>query len=134
MRALPPGSGAAGGPLAESGVRGRPQLELRFVSGRKGRQPPRTWVESGEWPNSRLAADAPRSVALAQGMAARLRAALEGSSARKAAKAAEVSPTTVTGIANGTTWSDVDTIARLESALDADLWGDEHRGRQDQNG
>lgn len=97
------------------------------MSGRRGRLPPRHWIGYGEWPDSLLAAEAPRSAALAQGIARRLRAALEHSSARKAAAAAQVSPTTVTGIANGTTWPDIDTIARLECVLGVQLWGDEHR-------
>ena len=38
-----------------------------------------------------------------------------------------MSPNTVANILNGAVWPDIDTIARLEKALDADLWGKEHR-------
>ena len=48
-------------------------------------------------------------------------------SARAVAAAAGVAPTTVTSILNGTSWCDIDTLARLEKALDKKLWGNEHR-------
>ena len=40
---------------------------------------------------------------------------------------------TIANILKGKAWPDIDTIARLEKALDIDLWGDEHRSRNDEN-
>ena len=47
--------------------------------------------------------------------------------ARAVAEAAGIAPATVTNILNGKSWCDIDTLARLERALDAKLWGNEHR-------
>lgn len=79
--------------------------------------------------------EAPPPAALAHGVASRLREALDRNranglkpdSARKAAAAANLSPNTVANVLNGAVWPDIDTIARLEHALDVDLWGNEHR-------
>ena len=61
------------------------------------------------------------------GPRAQQRAASRGpGSARKAAAATGLSITTVTNILRGISWPDIDTVARLEKALDASLWGDEH--------
>ena len=72
---------------------------------------------------------------LAQGTAKRLHQALERNradntgpgSARKAAAASGLLITTITNLLKGTVWPDMDTIARLEKARNADLWGNEHR-------
>ena len=42
-------------------------------------------------------------------------------------KKADVSPQTILNVLNGTTWPDLRTIARLENALAAKLWGNGHR-------
>ena len=47
--------------------------------------------------------------------------------ARAVAEAAGIAPATVTNILNGKSWCDIDTLARLERALGAKLWGNEHR-------
>ena len=114
---------------------------MRVVAGRRAKHPPIRWSDSGHWTTGGLCDDAPPSASLAQGIASRLRAALdhnhtdglEPSTATDAAEAANLSPTTVTNILNGKTWPDIDTIARLEHALDTDLWGNEHRKRNDEN-
>ena len=41
--------------------------------------------------------------------------------------AADISPQAVLNLRNGATWGDLPTIARLEIALDTNLWGREHR-------
>lgn len=69
----------------------------------------------------------PPEARLARAVARRLRKAKADDSIRGVARAAGVSPQAVLNILNGTTWGDLPTIARLETALDADLWGREHR-------
>ncbi|WP_419929638.1 helix-turn-helix domain-containing protein [Candidatus Poriferisocius sp.] len=104
------------------------------MPGRRPKHPPRHWSISGEWPNAPLREGAPPSAALARGVASRLQRALEHNransrgpgSARKAAAATGLSITTITNILRGISWPDIDTVARLEKALDASLWGDEH--------
>ena len=104
------------------------------MPGRRPKHPPRHWSISGEWPDAPLREGAPPSAALARGIASRLQQALEHNnaasrgpgSARKAAAAAGLSITTVTNILRGISWPDIDTVASLEKALAAGLWGDEH--------
>ncbi|WP_419927239.1 helix-turn-helix domain-containing protein [Candidatus Poriferisocius sp.] len=105
------------------------------MPGRQPKPPPRHWGTAEEWHSASLSQQAPPSAALAQGIAKRLHQALARNradnsgpgSARKAAAASDLSITTITNILKGTVWPDMDTIARLEKALDADLWGEEHR-------
>lgn len=61
-------------------------------------------------------------------MAARLRAAIGDRSVRQVAIEAELSPQTVANLAQGLSWGDMVTIARLERVLGKSLWGAEHRG------
>lgn len=89
---------------------------------------PRDYLAEGEsWPYGRLVRNAPPVARLARALARRLHKAKAGDSVRSVAKAAEVSPQAVLNLLNGTTWGDLPTIARIEAALDADLWGREHR-------
>ena len=106
------------------------------VPERRGRGLPKNWIEAGEWPHSEVwKEDAPPSAKLAQGIAARLNDALKYDkkydpariSARKAAEAAGLANATVTAILKGEVWPDIDTVARIETALGVTLWGDEHR-------
>ena len=79
------------------------------------------------WPSGRLVAHAPPEARLARALSRRLHKAKAGDSARAVARAAGVSPQAVLNILNGTTWGDLPAIARLETALDTNLWGREHR-------
>ncbi len=105
------------------------------MPGRRPKHPPKHWGRTENWHSGGLSEKAPPSAALAQGIASRLHIAIEHNRANdtgpgstsKAAAAANLSITTVTNILNGEVWPDIDTVARLETALNADLWGDEHR-------
>lgn len=87
---------------------------------------PRTarYIESGQWPDATLTADAPRHVERVQATCRRLRdrIAESGESARSVAKRADVAPSTITRILQGQTWCDVATLAALEDTLGADVW------------
>ena len=88
---------------------------------------PRDYLaEGGSWPDGPLVEDAPAEALLARGVADRLRSAQRGS-IRSIAREAGISVQAVINIRDGTTWGDLPTIARLEIALDATLWGREHR-------
>ncbi|WP_419927101.1 helix-turn-helix domain-containing protein [Candidatus Poriferisocius sp.] len=101
----------------------------------RGRKKPNHWAEDGGWPYACLSDDAPPTAHLMQAVARRLREALRYKSTGdphritglEASQASGVSPTTITNIIHGITWPDADSIARLECALDVDLWGSEHR-------
>ena len=91
---------------------------------------PRDYLaEDASWPDGRLVANAPREAFLARAVARRLRKAKDRDnySVRGVASAADISPQAVLNLLNGTTWGDLPTIARIEAALDTDLWGREHR-------
>lgn len=51
-----------------------------------------------------------------------LRKAIGGRSIRAAAEAAGVNHSTLLGILEGRTWPDLETIAKIELGLQADLW------------
>ena len=98
---------------------------VRPVPKRQGQiAAPRDYVVSGEWPHARLDTDQPgvAEAAVAQALAARLAAAVGKRSMREVARAAGVAHTTVTKVAAGARWPELVTIARLERALDVDLW------------
>jgi transcriptional regulator with XRE-family HTH domain len=59
---------------------------------------------------------------VARQMALRTRAALEGRSIRAVAQAAGVSHVTLINVLSGRAWPDLTTIAKLELALEVDLW------------
>ena len=87
---------------------------------------PRTapYIESGQWPDATLTADAPPHVARVQATCRKLRDHIEdaGGSARTVAQRAGVAPSTVTRVLQGQTWCDVATLAALEDALGMDVW------------
>ncbi len=88
---------------------------------------PRDYLQEGEtWPHGRLVEDAPPEARLAQAVAHRLRVGSDDS-IRGIARAADISPQAVLNLRNGASWGDLPTIARLEIALDTNLWGREHR-------
>ena len=69
----------------------------------------------------------PPEAFLAAGLALRLKNKIGNESVRYVAKKANLSPQTILNILNGKTWPDLLTIGRLEHALEAKLWGNEHR-------
>ena len=95
----------------------------------RGQRPkPRDYVAEGEWPHGKLRNDASPSAATAQELARRLTQAIkQNRSAREVADRAGLAPGTISKIVNGNCWCDIDTLARLETALDTELWGNEHR-------
>ena len=97
----------------------------------RDRPAPRECVD-GDWPTGPLKPDAPPSAAAARYLVRRLTYAMarqgrRPSTARAVAEAAGIAPATVTNILNGKSWCDIDTLARLERAVNINLWGDEHR-------
>jgi DNA (cytosine-5)-methyltransferase 1 len=86
---------------------------------------------SGTWPDGELAADAPVEARYAQQIARTLQAQVQRDSLRGVAHIAELSDTAIRAIIKGTTYPDVRTLARLESATRSQLlpdW-DERQGR-----
>ena len=69
----------------------------------------------------------PPEALLARAISRRLHNALGGRTAREIAELAGLSHQTVINVLDGATWWDAITIARLERALDTQLWGEEHR-------
>ena len=72
----------------------------------------------------------PPEALLARAISRRLPNALAGRTAREIAELAGLSHQTVINVLDGATWWDAITIARLERALDTQLWGEEHRKRR----
>jgi transcriptional regulator with XRE-family HTH domain len=72
-----------------------------------------------DWPD--VASDDP-SAEVARALAVRLRAAIGERSLRAAGADTGVDHSTIQAILQGRAWPDLDTIARLERGLGADLW------------
>ena len=51
-----------------------------------------------------------------------LRAAIDGASIRSVSATANLHHTTLLGILEGRTWPDLETIAKIELGLDAEVW------------
>ena len=91
------------------------------------RPPPRSYTNSGEWPNGKLSREAPAEADLLQALVLRLQGACGRRSLSDVAHKAKVSVHTIRDLINGTSWGDLTTIARLERFLGTRLWGEEHR-------
>ncbi len=87
---------------------------------------PRAYMASGDWPDGQLAEDAPPEARLVAGLARRLREAVGDRSLRSVARDSGLSVGTLSNLAAGRSWGDLVTVARLERALSAELWGREH--------
>ena len=98
-----------------------------------GQQPtakPADYLDDGaDWPGGPLRADAPPEAYLAAAVATRLQAiaADRDLTYSSIAKQAGTTRGTVARISNGASWPDMRTVARLECALGARLWKNEHR-------
>lgn len=87
---------------------------------------PRAYLAEGEWPSGQLVGDAPPEARLAAGLARRLKEAVGERSLRSVARDSGLSVGTVANVVAGRSWGDLVTVARLERALDVELWGREH--------
>ncbi|MEV5140621.1 helix-turn-helix transcriptional regulator [Streptomyces syringium] len=87
-------------------------------------QLPATYVASGDWPHARLAEDAPVSAHYGQAFARNLAQAMATSDIglRALGDKAGVSHATISRLLRGMVLPDMGTLARLETALGADLW------------
>lgn len=74
---------------------------------------------SSDWPNARSSDHAGETARL---LALGLLEAIDGRSIRSVAKAADLNESTLRNVLSGTSWPDLRTIARLEHALDVDLY------------
>ncbi len=87
---------------------------------------PVEYIVSGDWPFASLSG--PRLVSYAQLFARRLHHAVGDRSIREVARTANLSNSTLLAVMGGTRWPDMVTVAKLEEALDIDLWpGEEVR-------
>lgn len=83
---------------------------------------PRQWLVRGSWPNGTFREDTPEVVAYAVQLAITLEAALEGLNKSAVASSASLTRTTLYDMLAGNAWADMVSIARLEEALQTDLW------------
>ena len=84
--------------------------------------PPRAHLrQPTQWPFGELAVDVP-AARYAQRLAANLHHALNGGSYRSLERTSGVTHCTIAAVANGTTWPDLVTIAKLEWAIGHPLW------------
>ena len=83
--------------------------------------------DKGKWPDGRLTRTAPPEARLMQALAKRLKAAKGNRTLRKMEDLYGVNRSSLNAILRGTSWPNVPIIIRLETQLDIDLWGDEHR-------
>ena len=90
-------------------------------------QPAEYGIREDCFPDGYFRTGTPPEVYLAAALAIRLKHRIGNESIRYVAKKADLSPQTILNILNGKSWPDLRTIARLETALGARLWGYEHR-------
>ena len=90
-------------------------------------QPRDYLTEDGTWPDGPLQADAPPEAHLAQAVAQRLRTAQGNQTLREVADRAGTSTRPIFDTLHGNRWGSLPIIARLENALNTNLWGNEHR-------
>ena len=94
---------------------------------RHARPAPADHLADGErWPNGRLSDDAPLEARHAQQVAKRLHYHLQGHTNREIARAAGITETALSDLKRGRTWGTLPILARLEAALNTDLWCGRH--------
>lgn len=81
---------------------------------------PATYAKQGEWPEGSLLE--PSLAEYARQFTLNLRAAIGSRSLRDVAASAGLSHVTLVGIIRGDRWPDTLTLAKLEEALDVELW------------
>ena len=90
---------------------------------RHARAAPADHLADGErWPNGRLAADAPLEARHAQQVAKRLHFQMQGRTNKEVADDADITETALSELMRGRSWGTLPVLARLEEALNADLW------------
>jgi DNA (cytosine-5)-methyltransferase 1 len=85
---------------------------------------PQSYIEFGTWPTGELSTDAPSEVRYTHSVARKVHSAVKFDSARGIAHRAGVTDTVVRTIIAGTTYPDLRTLGRLETALGAALLPD----------
>ena len=110
-------------PTAASGVASRPMPRYRHAASK-----PKLHLAPGQrWPYGQLEDDPPPEAQLAQALAQRLHREKTGQKLKHIADRASITTDTLSRLLRGETWGTLPIIARLERALDTDLWGNEHR-------
>ena len=82
--------------------------------------PPASYLAGGEWPHGRV--EGPAEVEVVRRLVEALVAAMGDDGLRATARAAGVNHASLRSVLRGESWPDVVTLARLERALDVDLW------------
>jgi transcriptional regulator with XRE-family HTH domain len=90
-------------------------MARRGISG-----PPASYLVAGEWPDGEV--QGPQAARVAQQLAINLHAAMAGRGLREVARAAGMNHAALRAVMRGESWPDLITIARLEAALEVDLW------------
>ena len=103
------------------------RLQTRLWGDEHLRPDPRSYINSGEWPDGQLRMYVPPEVDLLRALVLRLREECKNRNLKQVAETAKVSVHTLEDLIDGTYWGDLTTIARLERRLGTRLWGDEHR-------
>ena len=79
------------------------------------------------WPYGQLEENAPPEAHLARALAQRLHQEKTGQTQQHIAQRAGITTDALSRLLRGETWGTLPILARLERALDANLWGNEHR-------
>ncbi|WP_353649712.1 helix-turn-helix transcriptional regulator [Nakamurella sp. A5-74] len=90
---------------------------------------PASYLASGTWPTGKLVNDAPPGAVVAQHVARRLKAELEGQKItnRDLGRRANIAHTTIGRALSGETYLDVPALAAIEQALGLQLWPDREK-------
>ena len=92
------------------------------------RRQPRDYLKRGHaWPDGRLVRGAPKEAILVQELAKRLDNAIDGRNLEEIEQLSGVNKTSINRLQRGQSWGTLPVIARLETTLSTDLWGNEHR-------
>ena len=115
---MPPGSTKAARRVAS-----RPMPRYRHAASK----PNQHLAPEQRWPYGELQDGAPPEARLAQALAQRLHQQKTGQKLKDIAERAGITTDALSRLPQGETWGTLPIIARLEKALEADLWGTEHR-------